>query len=187
MATENDTVYALSAGTGAIAWSAHLGHPVPASSLPCGDITPTVGITGTPVIDRGRREIFVVADEQVRGLPEHLLAGLSTSSGRPEMTRRVDPPGAQVPALLQRTGLSLADGRVVFGFGGNAGDCPSYRGHVVAVPEAGGAPQDFTVDSAPGESQGAVWMGGAAPTVDHQGRVWVTAGNGSVHTRRACL
>ena len=43
VATEDDTVYALSATTGAVAWSAHLGQPVPAHSLPCGDITPNVG------------------------------------------------------------------------------------------------------------------------------------------------
>ena len=73
VATENDTVYALSATTGAIAWSAHLGTPVPSGSLPCGDIAPTVGITGTPVIDRARHEIFVVADELRNGTPAHLL------------------------------------------------------------------------------------------------------------------
>ena len=67
VATENDTVYALSAATGTVAWSAHLGPPVPAGSLPCGDITPTVGITGTPVIDQARGEIFVVADELAGG------------------------------------------------------------------------------------------------------------------------
>ena len=48
VATENDTVDALSATTGAVDWSSHLGTPVPAGSLPCGDISPTVGITGTP-------------------------------------------------------------------------------------------------------------------------------------------
>lgn len=39
VATENDTVYALSAATGIVAWSAHPVRPVPAGSLPCGDIT----------------------------------------------------------------------------------------------------------------------------------------------------
>jgi hypothetical protein len=33
------------------------------STCRCGDILPTVGITGTPVIDTARSEIFVVADE----------------------------------------------------------------------------------------------------------------------------
>ena len=180
VATENDTVYALSSATGAIVWSDHLGTPVPSSSLPCGNIAPTVGITGTPVIDPQRGEIFVRADEMVNGGPAHLLAGLATASGRTEITQDVDPPGADPAALLQRTGLTLDDGRVVFGMGGNYGDCGSYRGRVEAVPETGGRPTIYTVDAAADESRGAVWMGGAAPVVDGGGRVWVSVGNGSV-------
>src|SRR5580693_297998 len=156
VATENDTVYALSAATGKVAWSRHLATPVPASSLPCGDIHPTVGITGTPVIDPARAEIFVVADEESNGHSAHVLAGLSTATGRVELTRDVDPAGADTAALLQRTGLTLAGGRVVFGFGGNDGDCATYRGRIVSVPETGGAPSIFTVDGKAGESQGAV-------------------------------
>ena len=184
VATENDTVYALSAATGAVTWSTHLGVPVPAGSLPCGDITPTVGITGTPVIDRSRNEVFVVADQLASGKPTHTLVGLSTASGTIEMSQDVDPPGADPAALLQRTGLALDAGQVVFGMGGNYGDCASYRGRVVAVPETGGTPRDFTVDAAPGESQGAVWMGGAAPVIDGRGEVWVAAGNGSVSSAK---
>jgi hypothetical protein len=96
----------------------------------------------------------------------------------------VDPPGATPSALLQRTGLNLDAGRVVFGFGGNFGDCGRYHGWVVSVPEAGGAAADFAVDSGHGESQGAIWMGGAAPAVDAGGHIWVEAGNGSVHSAR---
>ena len=180
VATQNDTVYALSAATGAVAWTVHLGSPVPSGSLPCGNITPTVGVTGTPVIDQARGEIFVVADELVDGKPAHRLAGLATASGRIEMTQDVDPPGADTAALLQRTGLTLDAGQVVFGFGGNYGDCASYQGRVAAVPETGGTPRFFTVDAGPGESQGSVWMGGAAPVVDAHGDIWVSTGNGSV-------
>ena len=155
---------------------------MPAGSLPCGDITPTVGITGTPVIDRSREEIFVVADELKHGTPAHMLVGLSTVSGKREMSEDVDPLGANTAAILQRTGLTLDAGRVVFGFGGNFGDCSSYRGRLVAVPETGGTPKEFTVDVAPGESEGAIWMGGAAPAVDRSGHLWVSTGNGSVHS-----
>ncbi len=182
VATENNTVYALSPATGQVAWSRHLGPPVPASSLPCGDIQPAVGITGTPVIDPARGEIFVVADQLRQGRPVHILYGLSTASGRVKLAQDVDPPGADTAAMLQRTGLNLAAGHVVFGFGGNFGDCSVYRGRVVAVPETGGAPAFFTVDAAPGQTQGAVWMGGAAPAVDGTGHIWVTTGNGSVHS-----
>lgn len=180
VATESDTVDALSASTGAIVWSTHVGTPVPASDLPCGDISPTVGITGTPVIDAARSEIFVVADELIQDAPAHMLIGLDTATGKTELDQDVDPGDSTPSALLQRTGLALDEGRVVFGFGGNYGDCSTYRGRVVAVNEGGGTPQDFTVDGAAGESGGAVWMGGAAPVVDASGDIWVSTGNGSV-------
>jgi outer membrane protein assembly factor BamB len=180
VATENDTVYALSAATGSVVWSTHVASPVPSTALPCGDVQPSVGITGTPVIDPARGELFAVADELVNGAPAHVLVGLDTATGKLEMTRNVDPAGADPAALLQRTGLALDAGQVVFGFGGNYGDCGSYRGWVVAVDEAGGTPADFAVDAGADQKQGAVWMGGGAPAVDGSGNVWVSAGNGSV-------
>ena len=54
-ATENNTIYALAANSGSVLWSTNVGTAVPASDLPCGDVTPEVGITGTPVIDQARR------------------------------------------------------------------------------------------------------------------------------------
>jgi outer membrane protein assembly factor BamB len=180
VATENDTVYALSTGTGAVAWSTHLGTPVSAGSLPCGNISPTVGVTGTPVIDPSRNELFVVAEVTSDGHPAHTLVGLNITSGKVELRQGVDPPGADPAALLQRTGLALDAGQVVFGLGGNYGDCGTYRGRVAAVPESGGSPRFFTVDSAAGESQGAIWLGGAAPVIDGHGNIWVVSGNGSV-------
>ncbi len=182
VATENDTVYALSTTTGAVVWSTHVGTPVPSGDLPCGDISPTVGITGTPVIDPARSELFAVADELVNGAPAHMLVGLDVGTGKVELSQDVDPAGAAPAALLQRTGLTLDAGHVVFGMGGNYGDCATYRGRVFAVPEAGGSSEIFTVDAATGENQGAVWMGGAAPVVDAAGNIWVSTGNGSVYS-----
>jgi outer membrane protein assembly factor BamB len=184
VATENNTVYALSAVNGTVEWSMHLGAPVPASALPCGDIRPTAGITGTPVIDTSRDEIFAVADLYADGKPAHTLFGLSLASGKVELREDADPPGVNTAALLQRTGLALDDGQVVLGMGGNDGDCALYRGRVIAVPETGGTPRIFTVDAAPDESQGAVWMGGAAPVVDSRGDIWVSTGNGSVYSSK---
>lgn len=182
VATESDTVYALASSRGSVVWSRHLATAVPSSDLPCGNISPTVGITGTPVIDPARREIFVVADELKNGRPEHFLVGLSTTTGAIELRQRVDPTGSDPAALLQRTGLNLVAGRVVFGMGGNYGDCATYRGRVISVLEGGSGPAIFTVDNQGGNSQGAVWMGGAAPVVDAKGNVWVSVGNGSVHS-----
>jgi outer membrane protein assembly factor BamB len=182
VATENDTVYKLSSTSGHVVWQRHIARAVPSSALPCGNIAPTVGITGTPVIDPTRDEIFVVADELINGRPHHRMVGLNAATGATELNENVDPPGADPAALLQRTGLNLDEGRVIFGMGGNYGDCASYRGRVGSVAETGSTPRFFTVDARSGDSQGAVWMGGAAPVVSTKGDIWVSVGNGSVHS-----
>jgi outer membrane protein assembly factor BamB len=180
VATENDTVYALNARTGRVRWSTHVGTPVASASLPCGDITPTLGITSTPVIDMARGEVFVVADETSPRGPVHQLIGLRLTSGAILLRQNVDPPGINTAATLQRVALTLDGGHVVFGYGGNFGDCSTYHGWIVSVPETGGSLGTYEVDASPGEDQGAVWMGGAAPVIDGQGNIWFAVGNGSV-------
>ncbi len=177
VATENDTIYALAANTGAVLWSNHLGAPVPSGDLPCGDISPTVGITGTPVLDVARGEIFAVADELSGTTQTHMLVGLNMYTGATVLNEDVDPPGQPPSAILQRTGLNLSNGNVVFGYGGNDGDCSTYSGWVASVPEGGGTPGYY--QAVPIGNDGAVWMGGAAPEVDGAGNIWVATGNGS--------
>ncbi len=179
VATENDTVYGLNASNGRVRWATHVGTPVDSAALPCGDISPTVGITSTPVIDPARGEVFVVADLASPAGRVHQLVGLRVANGSVELRQDVDPPGADAAAMLQRVGLALDQGRVVFGYGGNYGDCSDYHGWVVGVPETGGPLVDYEVDPAPGERQGAVWMGGAAPLVEPNGDLWFAVGNGS--------
>ena len=178
-ATENDTVYALAADTGGVLWSTHVGTAFDPSTVPglCGDISPTVGITSTPVIDTARSEIFVVATEQVRGDASHHLIGMNLYSGAIVLNESIDPAGFDPAHELQRASLALTAGRVIIGFGGNDGDCEPYHGLVVSAPEDGSAPSHFVVASLPGDSEGAVWMGGGAPAVDASGNVWVSTGN----------
>ncbi len=183
VATENDTLYALAANSGEVLWSTTVGTPVPAPDTFCGNIGPTVGITGTPVVDVARSEIFAVADELVDEQPAHFLVGVNIYTGAQELNVEVDPAGSSPAHLLQRTGLNLDNGNVVFGFGGNAGDCEPYHGWIVSVPEAGGTPLDYaTTGAVPNGTQGAVWMGGAAPEVDASGNIWASTGNGSADT-----
>ncbi|MGA3145960.1 MAG: PQQ-binding-like beta-propeller repeat protein [Acidimicrobiales bacterium] len=176
-ATENDTVYALAANTGAILWSNHLATPVPSSALLCGDITPTLGITSTPVIDPARSEIFVVADEAAPNVAAHHLIGLNLYTGAVLLDEVIDPPGSIPANQLQRASLALDDGSVIIGLGGNSNDCGYYHGLVISAPEDGAPPTAFVVANLPGDKQGAVWMGGAAPDIDAQGNIWVSTGN----------
>lgn len=179
VATENNTVYALSSTNGSVVWARHVGPAVASSTLPCGNISPHVGITSTPVIDRTRHEIFVVAEESISGRPAHVLVGLDATTGALMLTEHLDPTRSDSPALLQRSGLTLDGGRVVVAFGGLYGDCGHYHGTVEAVPESGGRSLYYTVAARSGQGQGAVWMGGAAPVIDAKGDVWVSVGNGS--------
>src|SRR2546423_758834 len=88
-ATENNTVYALNAKNGHVAWKRHLGTPVQGGTLPCGNIEPISGITGTPAISRGT--LYVVAF--LSGY-HHVLFGLRLRGGKVRLKQRVDAPGS---------------------------------------------------------------------------------------------
>src|SRR6185312_15579692 len=88
-------------------------------------------------------------------------------------------PGSDHTAILQRGSLALDGGRVIIGYGGNAGDCGTYHGWLVSAAEDGsGTPTTFEVNAAAGEHGGAIWGAGDAPAVDGAGHVWVETGNG---------
>jgi outer membrane protein assembly factor BamB len=181
VATENDTVYALDAATGAVMWQRSLGTAVPAGDLPCGDISPTVGVTSTPAIDPSSGRIYAVADTLSGGAVNHELFALDATTGAPVpgFPVAVDPPGSDHTALLQRASLALDGGRVIIPYGGNSGDCGTYHGWLVSAAEDGsGTPTTFEVNAAAGEHGGAIWGGGDAPAVDAAGRVFVETGNG---------
>lgn len=185
VATENNTVYALNAATGAVVWQRSLGTPVPSSGagnqLPCGDITPTVGITSTPAIDPSNGHIYAVADVFSGGAVNHELFALDAATGAPVagFPVAVDPPGSDHTAILQRASLALDGGRVIIPYGGNAGDCGTYHGWLVSASEDGsGTPTTFEVNATAGEHGGAIWGSGDAPAVDSAGHVFVETGNG---------
>ncbi len=180
VATENDTVYALNASTGAVVWQRHVATAVPSGQLPCGDVSP-VGITSTPVIDPATGRIYVVADTwngSSASSIAHDMFALNLSDGRLAVgPAAVDPPGSVHADQLQRASLALDAGKIIIGYGGNDGDCGTYHGWLVAVPEGGGALQTFEVD--PSTNQGAIWGSGNAPAIDSAGDIWTSTGNGS--------
>jgi outer membrane protein assembly factor BamB len=177
VATVGDDVYALDASTGQIVWHASAGTPVPSGSLPCGDVAPTVGIVGTPVIDPATGVLYAVADTWNGSQAQHVLEGFRIDNGEKVLSTVVDPPGSDPKAILQRTALNLSGSNVVFGYGGNDGDCSDYKGAVVSVPESGAAPSYWQVPiAAPSTSGGAIWSTGG-PAVDAAGNVYASTGN----------
>lgn len=172
VATEKDSLYALDAHSGQIRWHTTVGSPVPLSSLPCGNIDP-LGITGTPVYDPQTGLVFAVAE--IQG-PAHILVGLDSKTGQVKVRRIVDPPGSDPQTQQQRAALVLYGGRVYMAFGGLYGDCGNYHGMVVASRSDGtGTLLTYQV---PTQREGGIWEP-AGPTIDGQGNIYVSVGNGA--------
>jgi outer membrane protein assembly factor BamB len=170
-ATENNTVYSLDLFTGSVVWKQHLGDPVDAGSLPCGNISPVTGITGTPVADLRTGRLYVVAFLRAR---HHMLFTLSLTDGTVLAQQDVDPPGSN-PAVQQQRG-ALAEGQnfVYVTLGGLYGDCGAYHGYVVAVPLKGGSSLAWKV---PSSREAGIWTP-QGPTIGPDGSVYVVTGNG---------
>jgi hypothetical protein len=140
VATEDNNVYAIDAGSGREIWVRSLGPPVPLSTLSCGNIDP-LGITGTPVIDEASQAIYVAAMVRDAAGPHHRVFALSLKEGSPLPGWPVD-----VAELLavhgqrfntrdqnQRGALAIFDGHVYVPYGGHYGDCGDYHGWVVGI------------------------------------------------------
>lgn len=176
-ATENDSLYALNETTGRVVWRTHVGSPVPLSDLPCGDIDP-LGITGTPVYDRGNGLVYAVAETSGY---RHVLVGVSVATGTVRVRRMIATPDGEPRYDQQRSGLALDDGRVYVAFGGLYGDCGPYVGSVVSVPASGtGALVSYKVPTSKG---GAIW-GTAGPVTAADGTLYVATGNGAAASGR---
>lgn len=171
-ATENNTVYSINLDSGTVFWKVHLGTPVNSFSLPCGNIAPITGITGTPAIDPQSGRIYVVAF--LAGY-HHVLFTLDAIDGSILSQQVVDPPGSNPTVQQERGALTLTSGYVYVPFGGLYGDCGGYHGYVVGVPLAGGA---NVVYRTPTARESGIWSPMGA-TVSDAGTVYVTTGNGS--------
>lgn len=176
VATESDTVYGLSAATGAVAWSDHLGAAVPAGAMACGDISPTVGVTSTMTVDPATGLLFASAALWNGRAVTHELFAIDLKTHAVRWSRDLDQPGWSPAAQLQRAGLALDGGTVLVGFGGNYGDCGTYHGWVIGAPEDGTG--SLSVYKVPAANEGAIWAP-AGPAVDAAGDVFVATGNGA--------
>ncbi|GAC1642473.1 MAG: hypothetical protein NVS9B11_10980 [Candidatus Dormibacteraceae bacterium] len=169
-ATENNTVYSLDLFTGSVLWKQHLGDPVDAGSLPCGNIGPVTGITGTPAADMRTGRLYVVAFLRTR---HHMLFTLSLTDGTVLSQQDVDPPGSNPSVQQQRGALALGGSYVYVTFGGLYGDCGAYHGYIVAVPLRTGGSLVWKVPSA---REAGIWAP-QGPTIGPDGSVYVVTGN----------
>ena len=125
--TENDTVYAIDADSGAVLKSRSLGTPVP-RPLNCENNGDAVGINGTPTIDLATRTLYVIAYRMSGSSPIHELHALdlATLNERPHSPIQVAATNTlkdgstytfDASVQRQRPGLLQANGNVYAGFG----------------------------------------------------------------------
>jgi outer membrane protein assembly factor BamB len=173
IATENNTVYSLDLFAGSVVWQRHLGDPVVSSGLPCGNISPVTGITGTPAVDTATGRLYVVAFLTGH---HHMLFTLSLADGSILNQLDIDPVDSQPSVQQQRGALALGSGYVYIPLGGLYGDCGTYHGYVVAVPEVG--PGQVLTYRTPVAREAGIWSAAGA-TISDSGAVYVVTGNGS--------
>jgi hypothetical protein len=172
IATENDSVYALDAASGAVRWSRHLATPV-TGGLACGNINPS-GITGTPVADVAAGVLWVVTFTSQPAY-RHTLWELDLNTGQTVTQRPIDANGSDPRAQQERGALVLLGSRVYVPFGGLYGDCSDYQGRVVGAPVSGSGPLvSFTT---PTQRQAGIWA--PAGEAAAGGSLFLATGNGT--------
>ncbi len=174
--TENNTVYAFDADTGGTAyWQTNFGTPYTSS---CGDLTPVIGITGTPVIDLSSGTLYV--DTKLAAGPAHKLHALDITTGGEKFGGPVTIAATSFSADVehQRPGLVLLNGVVYLAFGSHC-DQGSYHGFLLGYNATNLTQQVAAFNASPTGSQAAIWSGGMAPAVDANGNLYIITGNGT--------
>ncbi|WP_165845450.1 choice-of-anchor D domain-containing protein [Streptacidiphilus pinicola] len=187
-ATEKDQVYGIDATTGAIHWSRRLGTPWAAANIGCGDLTPDIGVTGTPVYDPATNAVYVTAktDHPDGAHPAWFLHALDPATGaeRSGWPVRIHGAPSNDPTrhfdsftAAQRPGLLLLGGRVYAGFGSYCDKGP-YVGYVASVDTRTRAENLWATESSSGHGEAGIWQSGGGLVSDGPGRIFFATGNG---------
>src|SRR5947207_2653320 len=203
VATEHESVYAFDAdsinGTAStVLWkTSTLGSGETTSdNRGCGQVTPEIGITATPVIDRSRNAIYVVAmSKNASGAYFQRIHALDLTTGLELFGRPKD-----ITATYPGTGDNSSGGNVIFDpkqYKERPGllqinstiyttwsshcDIRPYTSWVMAF-SADTLAQTGVLNLVPNGSDGGIWMSGTAPAADAAGNLFFIIGNGTFDT-----
>ena len=189
--TENDSAYGIDPVTGTVKWTHHYGRAWDPSVIDCGDLSPKVGISATPVVDPATdiayftAKVATAADSSTSAWYLHAV-NVATGVEQPNFPVLVHGHATNDPRTtfhaqyeLQRTGIALVNGVVYLGFGAHC-DYPPYLGWVVGVSTAGSITSMWADETGQNSNGGAgIWQSGAAPIVDTSGHLFFVTGNGT--------
>ncbi|MBV8969391.1 MAG: pyrrolo-quinoline quinone, partial [Verrucomicrobia bacterium] len=200
VATENDSVYVFDGDTGVQYWRVSLlgNGETPSDDRGCNQITPEIGITATPVIDRNNGPagahgtIYVVAMSKSPGSSYHQrLYALDLANGQEDAVTSVQPtfPGTGPDSsggtvmfdpgqYAERCGLLLVN-RIVYTAWTSHCDSPPYSGWIVGYDQTT-LTQTTVLNVNPNgtESGNSFWGSGAGPAADSNGNIYALTANG---------
>ena len=194
-ATEHDSVYAFDADTGAILWKVSLlgsGETL-SDTHGCSQVTPEIGVTSTPVIDRSAGAhgiVFVVAMSKDAASAYHqrlhaldLTTGAELLGGPIEISATFPTAGGGTTMFSagqyeERAALLLANGMIYTSWTSHC-DIAPYTGWIMAYAENTLA-RSAILNVAPNAGAGpAIWMSGGGPAADTAGNIYLLTANGS--------
>jgi hypothetical protein len=197
-ATENDSVYAFDADSGSQLWKASIFATGETTSgdQGCSQITPQIGITSTPVIDRKagpNGTIFVVGMtlDQSGNYHQRLHAldvttGAELTGGPTEIAASFPGSGANSSngkvvfdprQYAERAGLLLLNGVIYLGWTSHC-DAGPYTGWLMGYSESTLA-QVSVLNLTPNGSEGSIWMAGSGLAADATGYIYFLDANGT--------
>src|SRR5271157_2227644 len=199
--TEHGSAYAFDAEAGSQSWkvSTLAAGETPSDNHGCSQITPEIGITATPVIDRQRGpngSMYLVAmSKDSSGKYHQRLHALDLKTGAELFGGPVE-----IQATYPGTGDGSQNGQVIFApgqfadraglleLGGNiyiacASHCDfrPYTGWVMGY-NALTLAQTSVIDVTPNGNEGAIWMAGTGLAGDSSGNIYFLDGNGTFDT-----
>lgn len=198
VATENDSVYAFDPHTGATLWQVSLlgSGETPSDDRGCDQISPTIGVTSTPVIDPAagpHGAIFLVAMSKDASSNYHQrLHALDITTGAELFGGPVDinptyssAAGGQKtfsPGQYAERAALLLQNQTIYTSWTSHCDIQPYSGWIVGFNEstlAQSAVLNVAADSDAGPS---VWMSGAGLAADAAGNIYLLTANGAFDT-----
>lgn len=192
VATEHGSLYAFDADTFAqLLKVSLLGASETPASVSCTQVTPEIGITGTPAIDLQAGPhgmIFVVSQSQdTSGKFHHRLHALDLLALTEQLGGPVNVaatyPGAgaentfNATEHVARPALLISNGAVYTSWGSHC-DSGNYAGWVLSYSEAT-LVQVGVLNVVPNGNDGGIWSAGSGPALDASGNIFVLTGNGT--------
>jgi hypothetical protein len=183
--TVNNSVYAFDANSTDSAakpiWHVNFGAPANLydADFGCLDINGSMGIIGTPVIDKPHNALYVVALTRVGSKFTQRLHALDLASGAdlPNSPVTIAAPAFDPLLQNQRPALLLTNHTVYVGYASHC-DKEPYHGFLVGY-DARTLRQTAVLNTSPKGGQASIWQSGQAPAVDAAGNIYIVTGNGT--------